>query len=62
MTHPITLRLQRRAGRAARDGRPLRDRVQAAFLGRDEFLAAVTGCPESTQSAEEVVSSRLKAG
>jgi CRP-like cAMP-binding protein len=88
MTHPITLRLQRRAGRAARDGRPLREmstgdsfgeiallrriprtatvtavsRVQAAFLGRDEFLAAVTGCPESTQSAEEVVSSRLKAG
>ena len=37
-------------------------RVQAAFLGRDEFLAAVTGCPESTQTVEEVVSSRLKAG
>ena len=36
--------------------------VQARFLTRDEFLAAVTGSPESAQSAEEVVSSRLKAG
>lgn len=37
-------------------------RVQATFLTREEFLAAVTGSPESAQSAEEVVSSRLTAG
>ncbi len=37
-------------------------RVQATFLTREEFLAAVTGSPESAQSAEEVVSSRLTVG
>jgi MFS family permease len=37
-------------------------RVEARFLAREEFLAAVTGNPESVESAEEVVSSRLDAG
>ena len=37
-------------------------RVQARFLTRDEFLAAVTGSPESAQSAEEVVSGKLRTG
>jgi hypothetical protein len=36
--------------------------VEARFLAREEFLAAVTGNPESVESAEEVVSSRLDAG
>ena len=37
-------------------------RVEAGFLGREEFLAAVTGSPESVGGAEEVVSTRLQAG
>ena len=37
-------------------------RVAVRFLVREEFLAAVTGSPESVESAEEVVSTRLKAG
>jgi MFS family permease len=37
-------------------------RVAVRFLVREEFLAAVTGNPESVESAEEVVSDRLKAG
>jgi hypothetical protein len=37
-------------------------RVEARFLAREEFLAAVTGNPESVESAEEVVSSRLDDG
>jgi MFS family permease len=37
-------------------------RVEVRFLVREEFLAAVTGNPESVESAEEVVSTRLKAG
>jgi hypothetical protein len=36
--------------------------VEAGFLGREEFLAAVTGSPESVGGAEEVVSTRLQAG
>ena len=31
-------------------------------LAREEFLAAVTGDPESVDCAEEVVSTRLQAG
>jgi MFS family permease len=37
-------------------------RVETRVLTRDEFLAAVTGSPESAHSAEEVVSVRLEAG
>jgi MFS family permease len=37
-------------------------RVEARTLARDEFLAAVTGNPESVESAEEVVSTRLETG
>ncbi len=37
-------------------------RVEVRTLGREEFLAAVTGNPESVESAEEVVSTRLQAG
>jgi len=37
-------------------------RVTVRFLVRQEFLAAVTGSPESVDCAEEVVSTRLKAG
>jgi len=37
-------------------------RVTVRLLVREEFLAAVTGSPESVDCAEEVVSTRLKAG
>jgi Cyclic nucleotide-binding domain len=37
-------------------------RVKVRTLAREEFLAAVTGNPESVEGAEEVVSSRLQAG
>ena len=37
-------------------------RLEARTLTREEFLAAVTGNPESVESAEEVVSTRLQAG
>jgi CRP-like cAMP-binding protein len=37
-------------------------RVEARVLAREEFLAAVTGSPESADSVEEVVSTRLQAG
>jgi len=37
-------------------------RLEARTLAREDFLAAVTGNPESVQSAEEVVSTRLQAG
>ena len=37
-------------------------RLEVRTLARGEFLAAVTGHPESGQSAEEVVSTRLQAG
>ena len=37
-------------------------RVEVRTLAREEFLAAVTGSPESVESAEEVVSTRLQAG
>ncbi len=37
-------------------------RVEAGILGRAEFLAAVTGSPESVGGGEEVVSTRLQAG
>ena len=37
-------------------------RLEARTLTREEFLAAVTGNPESVESAEVVVSSRLQAG
>jgi CRP-like cAMP-binding protein len=36
--------------------------VEARTLTREEFLAAVTGNPESVENAEEVVSTRLQAG
>jgi len=36
--------------------------LEARTLAREEFLAAVTGNPESVESAEEVVSTRLQAG
>ena len=36
--------------------------LEARILAREEFLAAVTGNPESVESAEEVVSTRLQAG
>jgi len=37
-------------------------RLQARVLAREEFLAAVTGNPESVESADEVVSSWLGSG
>lgn len=37
-------------------------RVEVRTLAREEFLAAVTGSPESVETAEEVVSTRLQAG
>jgi MFS family permease len=37
-------------------------RLEARTLDREEFLAAVTGNPESVEGAEEVVSTRLQAG
>ncbi len=37
-------------------------RLEVRILAREEFLAAVTGNPESVQSAEELVSTRLRAG
>jgi len=37
-------------------------RVETRILAREEFLAAVTGSPESADSAEEVVATRLQAG
>jgi hypothetical protein len=37
-------------------------RVQARTLAREEFLAAVTGNPESAEGADEVISARLEAG
>ena len=36
--------------------------MAARFLVQEEFLAAVTGNPESVDSAEEVVSTRLGTG
>ena len=39
-----------------------RSRLEARTLARDEFLAAVTGSPESAENAEEVISTRLQAG
>ena len=36
--------------------------VETRTLGREEFMAAVTGNPESVERAEEVVSTRLQAG
>lgn len=36
--------------------------LEARILAREEFLAAVTGSPESVENAEEVVSTRLEAG
>lgn len=36
-------------------------RLQVRILDREEFLAAVTGNPESVQSADEIVSARLQA-
>jgi CRP-like cAMP-binding protein len=36
-------------------------RLEARTLAREEFLAAVTGNPESVERAEEVVSTRLQA-
>jgi hypothetical protein len=38
------------------------DRLQARTLGREEFLAAVTGNAASAKGADEVVSGRLQAG
>ena len=37
-------------------------RLEARILAREDFLAAVTGNPESVESAEQVVSTRLQAG
>jgi MFS family permease len=37
-------------------------RLEVRSLAREEFLAAVTGNPESAQSADEVVSTRLRVG
>ena len=37
-------------------------RLQAWVLDREEFLAAVTGSPESAESADAVVSARLGVG
>jgi hypothetical protein len=41
--------------------RPSTVAVSAASI-REEFLAAVTGTPESVESAKEVVSTRLESG
>ncbi|MBO0834287.1 MAG: cyclic nucleotide-binding domain-containing protein [Actinobacteria bacterium] len=38
------------------------DRLEARTLGREDFLAAVTGNAESAGSAREVVSDRLQTG
>ena len=37
-------------------------RLNAWILEREEFLAAVTGSPESVESADAVVSARLQVG
>ena len=37
-------------------------RLEVRSLAREEFLAAVTGNPESVERAEEVISTRLQAG
>jgi len=37
-------------------------RLEVRTLAREEFLAGVTGNPESVERAEEVVSTRLQAG
>jgi CRP-like cAMP-binding protein len=37
-------------------------RLHARILDREEFLAAVTGSPESVESADAVVSARLQVG
>jgi CRP-like cAMP-binding protein len=37
-------------------------RLEARILAREDFLATVTGNPESVESAEQVVSTRLQAG
>jgi CRP-like cAMP-binding protein len=37
-------------------------RLEVRILAREEFLAAITGNPESMQSADELVSTRLTAG
>jgi hypothetical protein len=37
-------------------------RLEVRTLAREEFLAAVTGNPESVERAKEVVSTRLQAG
>ena len=37
-------------------------RLEVRSLAREEFLAAVTGNPESVQGADEVVSTRLRVG
>ena len=37
-------------------------RLHVWILDREEFLAAVTGSPESVQSADAVVSARLQVG
>jgi hypothetical protein len=37
-------------------------RLHARILDREEFLAAVTGSPESAESANAVISARLQAG
>jgi CRP-like cAMP-binding protein len=37
-------------------------RLHARILDREEFLAAVTGSPESAESADAVISARLQAG
>jgi CRP-like cAMP-binding protein len=37
-------------------------RLNVWILGREEFLAAVTGSPESVESADAVVSARLQVG
>ena len=37
-------------------------RLRARILDREEFLAAVTGSPQSVESADAVISARLQAG
>ena len=37
-------------------------RLHARILDREEFLAAVTGSPESAESADAVISARLQVG
>ena len=37
-------------------------RLEVRTLAREEFLAGVTGNPESVERAEDVVSTRLQAG